>query len=102
MQAYYTDIMGLTLAEYGDNGAVYLRSAFDYHTIALYPSQENCLRHFGLQLDGKQSLKEVIAQLKELGINAEFPQMLSQESPSCCNYRSRGKHSATLYIYAAG
>ncbi len=72
MQAYYIDVMGLTLAEYGDNGAVYLRSAFDYHTIALYPGQENRLRHFGLQLDGKQSLKEVIAQLKELGINAEF------------------------------
>jgi catechol-2,3-dioxygenase len=72
MQAYYTDVIGLTLAERGDNGAVYFRNAFDYHTIALYPGEENRLRHFGLQLDGQQSIKEVAAQLKEQGIKAEL------------------------------
>ena len=72
MQAYYTDVMGLTLAERGDNGAIYFRNAFDYHTIALYPGEENRLHHFGLQLDGKQSLREVTAQLKELGVKAEL------------------------------
>lgn len=72
MQTYYTDVMGLTLAERGDNGAVYFRNAFDYHTIALYPGEESRLRHFGLQLDGKQSLKEVAAQLNEHGVKAEL------------------------------
>ncbi len=52
MQTYYTDVIGLTLAERGDNGAVYLRNSVDYHTIALYPGAENRLRHVALWLDG--------------------------------------------------
>ncbi len=71
MQAYYTDVIGLTVAERGDNGAVYLRNVVDYHTIALYPGSENRLRHVALQLDGKQSLKEAAAQLSEQGIQVE-------------------------------
>ncbi len=66
--AYYTNVLGLTLVERGGDGAVYLRSVLDHHTIVLYPAKEQGLRHVGLQLKGGQTLENVVSQLHEHGI----------------------------------
>ena len=70
MLAYYTQVIGLTLVERGSDGAAYLRSSVDHHTLTLYPASENRLRHIALQLSSNQSLKEASKQLGEQGIHA--------------------------------
>ena len=86
MQAYYIDVMGLTLAEYGDNGAVYLRSAFDYHTIALYPGQENQFASLWITVGWEAITQRGNSTTKRTRHQCRVhAQILSQESPSCCN-----------------
>ena len=72
MLAYYTEVIGLALVERGDDGAAYLRSSIDHHSIALYPASEEGLRHVGLQLSGTQSLQDASKQLSEHGIKADL------------------------------
>ncbi len=69
---YYTNVIGFTLAERGDDGTAYLRGILDHHTIALYPAKENSLRHIGFGLSGDQTLQEAQASLHEQGIAAEL------------------------------
>ncbi len=76
--AYYTEVIGLTLVERGSDGTAYLRSSVDHHTIVLYPSSEEGLRHIGLQLGSSQSLQEASRQLSEQGIKSE---LLSDAEP---------------------
>jgi catechol-2,3-dioxygenase len=70
MLTYYTDVIGLTLVGRED-GAAYLRSSVDSHTLSLHSASESRLRHIGLQLSGHQSLKEVASQLDKQGIKTE-------------------------------
>src|SRR6266700_3708399 len=65
MLAYYTEVIGYTLEERGEDGAAYLSNALDHHCIALYPSTESGLRHIGFQIQSSQSLPEVSTQLRE-------------------------------------
>ena len=71
MLAYYTNVLGFTLVERGGDGAVYLRSVLDHHTLVLYPAKEQGLRHIGFQLGGGQTLKDAATQLREQGITVE-------------------------------
>ncbi|GHO97558.1 3,4-dihydroxyphenylacetate 2,3-dioxygenase [Reticulibacter mediterranei] len=71
MLAYYTNVIGFTLVERGGDGSAYLRSVLDHHTLALYPAQENGLRHIGFQIGAGQTLKEAAEQLREQGITVE-------------------------------
>ncbi len=71
MLTYYTNVIGFTLVERGGDGAAYLRSVLDHHTLVLYPAKENSLRHIGLQIGGGQTLKDAATQLREQGIAVE-------------------------------
>jgi catechol-2,3-dioxygenase len=70
MLTYYTAVIGLTLVGRED-GAAYLSSSVDHHTLSLHPASESRLRHIGLQLGGHPSLKEVASQLGKQGIKTE-------------------------------
>ena len=69
--AYYTNVLGLTLVERGGDGTAYLRNVLDHHTIVLYPTKEQGLRHIGFQLGGGQTLADATSQLCEQGIAVE-------------------------------
>ncbi len=71
MLAYYTNVIGFTLVERSGDGAAYLRSVLDHHTIVLYPAKEQGIRHIGFQLGGGQTLKDAATQLRNQGITVE-------------------------------
>lgn len=71
MLNYYTNVIGFTLAERGGDGAAYLRSVLDHHTLVLHPAKEQGLRYVGFQVGGGQSLKDATTQLRDQGITVE-------------------------------
>lgn len=97
MLAYYTEVIGLTIVERGDDGAVYLRSSVDHHTITLYPAVENGLRHIGLQIGGDQSLKEAAEQLGEQGIQGESRTDAEPGVPELLQFADPEGHTLQLY-----
>ena len=66
--AYYTDVLGFTVTEHSNDGAVYLRTDVDHHNIILYPAMESGIHHLALQLGGNTSLREAESQLRDQGI----------------------------------
>ena len=97
MLAYYTEVIGFTLVERGEDGAAYLRSAVDHHTITLYPAAENGLRHIGLQISGDHSLKEAAAQLGEQGIQVESRTDAQPGVPELLEFSDPEGHTLQLY-----
>src|SRR5690625_5992023 len=72
MEHYYTNVMGLTLVEKGENGTRYLSTGLDHHNIVLTPSNQSDLQCMGFQLGKQYELKDVEKQLKQQGISAEL------------------------------
>lgn len=98
MLAYYTQVIGLTLVERGDDGAAYLRSVLDHHTIVLYPSTQRRLRHTAFQIEGGQSLKEVAQELREQGIHVEVQTDSQPGVPELLQFAD--PEGNTLQLYA--
>lgn len=69
---YYTEVMGFTLVDRGDDGTAYISSGVDHHNIVLSSSGSSCLQRVGWQVDEKLSLQEIAKQLKDQGIAAEL------------------------------
>lgn len=72
MEHYYTNVMGLTLVEKGENGTRYLSTGLDHHNITLTPSNQSDLQCMGFQLGKQYELKDVEKQLNEQGISAKL------------------------------
>lgn len=68
MLHHYTEVLGLTLTERGEDGTAYLSCGVDHHAVALYPGTETGLQHVGLQLAGDQPLDEAAKQLRNGGL----------------------------------
>lgn len=68
MIAYYTEVMGFSLVERGEDGSAYISSSLDHHNIVLTPSTATGLQRIGYQLDNKLSVQEVAKHLKKEGI----------------------------------
>ncbi len=97
MLAYYTQVIGLTLVERGDDGAAYLRSGADHHTIVLYPATERRLRHTALQIEKRQSLKEVEQELRAQGISVELQTDAQPGIPELLEIADPAGNSLHLY-----
>lgn len=72
MENYYTDVMGLTLVETGEDGSRYLSTGLDHHNIILTPSEQSELVGMGFQLGLKYSLRDVKKELEQQGIATEL------------------------------
>lgn len=68
MKHYYSELMGLTLTEEGENGSVFFSSSIDHHNIVLTPSEQTGVRRIGLQFKNDISIHEAANYLKNLGI----------------------------------
>src|SRR5713101_8115157 len=97
MLAYYTEIIGFTLEERGGDGAAYLSSALDHHSIALYPSTESGLRHMGFQIHSSQTLQEVSAQLRDQGIQVDTQTDARPGVPELLQLRDPEGNTVQLY-----
>jgi len=69
--AYYTDTLGLSEVDRAD-GAVYLGSGADHHSIVLYTAGQPGLCQLAFQISADRALHEVAAELRGLGIAAEL------------------------------
>lgn len=99
MLAYYTKVIGFTLVERDGDGAAYLRSVLDHHTLALYPAQEHGLRHIGFQIGTDQTLKEAASQLREQGLAVETQ---ADAQPGIAEQLSLvDPEGMTLHLYSA-
>lgn len=67
---YYTDVIGLTLVDKGDD-AVYLASTVDHHSIVLRHGSEARCTHIGFQLTPDADLAEFRSQVEAHGITVE-------------------------------
>ncbi|MEI3605999.1 VOC family protein [Pseudogracilibacillus sp. SE30717A] len=89
MEDYYTNVMGLTLVETGDDGIRYLSTGLDHHNIILTPNLESNLQVLGFQLGNQYSLHDVKIRLKQQGISTQLksdaqpglPELLEFEDP---------------------
>lgn len=72
MEDYYTNVMGLSLVEKGEDGKRYFSTGLDHHNIILTPAKESNLIGMGLQLASDVSLNDVKKELKQKGISAEL------------------------------
>ncbi|WP_042348021.1 VOC family protein [Bacillus massiliigorillae] len=72
MEEYYSNVMGLSLVEKGDDGKRYFSTGLDHHNIILTPSNESNLFGIGFQLDSQVSILDVKKQLQAKGISAEL------------------------------
>ena len=72
MEHYYTNVMGLTLVEKGEDGTRYLSTGLDHHNITLIPSNQSDLQCMGFQLGNQYELKDVEKQLNKQGISVKF------------------------------
>lgn len=97
MLAYYTQVLGFTLVERGDDGAAYLHLGADHHTIALYPATERRLRHTALQIGKSQSLKEVEQELREQGVRVELQTDAQPGIPELLEFADPEGNSLHLY-----
>lgn len=68
MSQYYSETMGFTLSEHGDDGSAYFSSSIDHHNIVLTPSDKSGIRRFGLQFKNDISINDVSNYLKKLDI----------------------------------
>src|SRR5437016_4812761 len=99
MLVYYTEVIGYTLEESGEDGVAYLSNALDHHSIALYPSTESGLRHIGFQIHSSQSLPEVSTQLRAQGIEVETQ---TDTQPGISELlQLHDPEGNTLHLYAA-
>ncbi|HEX5688478.1 MAG TPA: VOC family protein, partial [Roseiflexaceae bacterium] len=69
--AYYAETLGLSEVD-RDDGAVYLGSGADHHSIVLYADGEPGLRGLAFQIGADRSLREVAAELRARDIAAEL------------------------------
>lgn len=72
MEHYYTNVMGLTLTEKGEDGTRYLSTSLDHHNITLTPADQSDLQCMGFQLGNQYVLKDVEKQLQEQGISTQL------------------------------
>ncbi|WP_068672075.1 VOC family protein [Oceanobacillus sp. Castelsardo] len=72
MEHYYTEVMGLSLVEEGDDGKRYLSTGLDHHNMVLIPSNESNLRCIGFQLDSDVLLQDAKKELQKQGISVEL------------------------------
>ncbi len=97
MLAYYTEVIGFTLEERGEDGTAYLSNALDHHSIALYPSTESGLRHMGFQIHSSLSLQEVSAQLRDQGIQVDTLTDAQPGVPELLQLRDPEGNTVQLY-----
>lgn len=90
MSSYYSNIMGFTLTEHGNDGTAYFSSSTDHHNIILTPSEQSGIRSFGLQYQSDLSIEQVAEYLNfnfgiisELKINSQpgVPELLEFTDP---------------------
>lgn len=70
--AYYSDIIGFTLTEQGDDGSAYFSSSTDHHNIVLTPSDTAGICRIGFQFKDEMSVKEAADLLNKLDIKTEL------------------------------
>ena len=89
MEHYYSNVMGLSLVEKGEDGKRYFSTGLDHHNIILTPSDDSNLVGMGLQLASDVSLRDVKKEIGQQGIAAQLksdaqpgiPEMLELEDP---------------------
>lgn len=73
MSSHYSNVMGLTLSEQGDDRKLYFSSSIDHHNIVLNPALESGIHGFAFQYESDLSTKEVVEYLNfEFGIQGEL------------------------------
>jgi len=77
MKNYYSNIMGLSVVETGEDNVVYLSTGLDHHNIILTKVDEpitkkNNIKAIGYQIDKESSLDQIGYLLKEKGIKSQI------------------------------
>ena len=68
--AFYEAIVGMEISDRAD-GAVFLRSSWDHHCLAIYPGETRELHHLGLEVLNEEALQSAQAVLKQQGFEQE-------------------------------
>ncbi|HZZ22642.1 MAG TPA: VOC family protein, partial [Roseiarcus sp.] len=67
---HYLQIMGMTEAERGDDGSIYLSIGFNHHDFVLRPTDHKALLHVGFHLKPHISVSDLARDARELGLAA--------------------------------